>query len=464
MKNYRTTLLIVSCLISAFTYIARAQQGFVHGRSSSYEWPTEKNVLQKLDKWQDMKFGVLLHWGLYSVPGIVESWSICSEDEEWIPRDTTMEYNAYKQWYWGLKDKFNPVQFDPAQWAKAIKAAGMKYAIFTTKHHDGFCMFDTRETDFSIAHGAFADNPQKDVARHVFDAFRNEGLMTGAYFSKPDWHSEYYWWPYFATPNRNVNYKIQKHPERWAKFQQYTYNQISELMHNYGALDILWLDGGWVAAPQQDIKMDKIARMAREAQPGLLIVDRTIHGKYENYQTPERAIPETQLPYPWESCITLSNDWGWVPNAKFKSPETVIANLIEIVAKGGCLLLGVGPTPEGIIEEEVVKRLQKIGDWLKTNGEAIYNTRITPDYHSGNTWFTTSKDKKKIYALYALHDRENIPEVIEWEGNLPAPKSKMILLQTGKKVKYTCEGNKVKVYLPKGTVKRNESLAFVYHK
>lgn len=464
MKNYRTTLLIVSCLISAFTYIARAQQGFIHGRSSSYEWPTEENVLQKLDKWQDMKFGVLLHWGLYSVPGIVESWSICSEDEEWIPRDTTMEYNAYKQWYWGLKDKFNPVQFDPTQWAKAIKAAGMKYAIFTTKHHDGFCMFDTRETDFSIAHGAFGNNPQKDVARHVFDAFRNEGLMTGAYFSKPDWHSEYYWWPYFATPNRNVNYKIQKHPERWAKFQQYTYNQISELMHNYGALDILWLDGGWVAAPRQDIKMDKIARMAREAQPGLLIVDRTIHGKYENYQTPERAIPGTQLPYPWESCITLSNDWGWVPNAKFKSPETVITNLIEIVAKGGCLLLGVGPTPEGIIEEEVVKRLQKIGDWLKTNGEAVYNTRITPDYHSGNTWFTTSKDKKKIYALYALHDGENIPEVIEWEGNLPAPKSKMILLQTGKKVKYSCEGKKVKVYLPKGTVKCNESLAFVYHK
>lgn len=464
MKNYRKTLLIISCFISAFACTAHAQQGFVHDRSSSYVWPTEENVLQKLDTWQDMKFGVLLHWGLYSVPGIVESWSICSEDEEWIPRDTTMEYNAYKQWYWGLKDKFNPVQFDPEQWAKAIKAAGMKYAIFTTKHHDGFCMFDTQQTDFSIAHGAFGNNPQKDIARHVFDAFRKEGLMAGAYFSKPDWHSEYYWWPYFATPNRNVNYKIQKHPERWAKFQQYTYNQISELMHNYGPLDILWLDGGWVAAPRQDIKMDKIAQMAREAQPGLLIVDRTIHGKYENYQTPERAIPETQLPYPWESCITLSNDWGWVPNAKFKSPETVIANLIEIVAKGGCLLLGVGPTPEGIIEEEVVKRLQKVGAWLNVNGEAIYNTRITPDYRSGNTWFTVSKDKKKTYALYALHDGENIPEVIEWEGNLPAPKSKMILLQTGKKVKYSCEGKKVKVYLPKGTVKRTESLAFVYYK
>lgn len=463
MKNYRKIAAGLFCLIVAFQN-SSAQQGFVHNRSSSYEWPTEKEVLRKLDQWQDLKFGVLLHWGLYSVPGIVESWSICSEDEEWIPRDTTMEYNAYKQWYWGLKDKLNPTQFDPQQWARTIKTAGMKYAIFTTKHHDGFCMFDTRETDFSIANGAFKENPKKDIARHVFDAFRNEGLMTGAYFSKPDWHSEYYWWPYFATPNRNVNYKIQKHPERWAKFQQYTYNQISELMHNYGALDILWLDGGWVAAPKQDIKMDRIVGMAREAQPGLLVVDRTIHGKYENYQTPERAIPDTQLPYPWESCITLSNDWGWVPNAKFKSPETVIANLIEIVAKGGCLLLGVGPTPEGIIEEEVVNRLQKVGDWLKTNGEAIYNTRITPDYHSGSTWFTVGKDKKTIYALYALKEGSSVPEVIEWEGNLPAHNAKMVLLQTGKKVKYSCERNKVKVYLPKGTTRKNESLAFAYRK
>ena len=463
MKNYKKIAAGLFCLISAFQN-SSAQQGFVHTRSSSYEWPAEKEVLRKLDQWQDLKFGVLLHWGLYSVPGIVESWSICSEDEEWIPRDTTMEYSAYKQWYWGLKDKLNPTQFDPQQWARTMKAAGMKYAIFTTKHHDGFCMFDTRETDFSIAHGAFSENPKKDIARHVFDAFRNEGLMTGAYFSKPDWHSENYWWPYFATPNRNVNYKIQKHPERWAKFQQYTYNQISELMHNYGALDILWLDGGWVAAPKQDIKMDRIVDVARKAQPGLLVVDRTIHGKYENYQTPERAIPDTQLPYPWESCITLSNDWGWVPNAKFKSPETVIANLIEIVAKGGCLLLGVGPTPEGIIEKEVVDRLQKVGDWLKTNGEAIYNTRITPDYHSGNIWFTAGKDKKTIYALYALKEGSTLPEVIEWEGNLPAHNAKIILLQTGKKVKYSCEGNKVRVYLPKGTTKKNESLAFAYRK
>ena len=157
----------------------QAQQvhGFVHEQSkaSDYVWPTDKEVLNKLDQWQDQKFGVLLHWGLYSVPGIVESWSICSEDVDWIPRDASMSYVDYKKWYFGLKDKFNPVKFDPQQWAEVMQDAGMKYVIFTTKHHDGFCMFDSKYTDFSIAHGAFKNDPRKNVAYHVFDAVGNEG-------------------------------------------------------------------------------------------------------------------------------------------------------------------------------------------------------------------------------------------------------------------------------------------------
>ena len=136
MKNIKTflTASIVGAAVSLNTY-AQQVQGFVHQQSeaSGYVWPTDEQVLDKLDKWQDQKFGVLFHWGLYSVPGIVESWSICSEDEEWIPRDTTMTYDAYKQWYWGLKDKFNPVNFNPAQWAEVMKDAGMKYMIFTSK-------------------------------------------------------------------------------------------------------------------------------------------------------------------------------------------------------------------------------------------------------------------------------------------------------------------------------------------
>ena len=293
MKNIKTflTASIVGAAVSLNTY-AQQVQGFVHQQSeaSGYVWPTDEQVLDKLDKWQDQKFGVLFHWGLYSVPGIVESWSICSEDEEWIPRDTTMTYDAYKQWYWGLKDKFNPVNFNPAQWAEVMKDAGMKYMIFTSKHHDGFCMFDSRYTDFSIAHGAFKDNPKKNVARYVFDAFRQEGFMTGCYFSKPDWHCSWYWNPYFATPNRNQNYKKERHPEWWKKYQEFTENQLNELMENYGSFDILWLDGGWVTG--DDINLDRILEKARQKHPGLISVDRSIRGRNENYQTPERGIPE----------------------------------------------------------------------------------------------------------------------------------------------------------------------------
>lgn len=458
MKIYKKALLSLTLVAASFGIHAQEVQGFVHQRSDSYVWPTEQEVLNKLDTWQDQKFGVLFHWGLYSVPGIVESWSICSEDEEWIPRDEKWNYEKYKKWYWGLKDSLNPVKFNPDQWADVMQDAGIKYMIFTTKHHDGFCMYDSKETDFSIAHGAFKDNPHKDVARYVFDAFHKKNFMIGTYFSKPDWHCPYYWWPYYATPTRNVNYKIERHPERWAKYQQFTYNQISELMNNYGQMDILWLDGGWVAAPRQDVKIDEIVSMARKAQPGLIVVDRSIRGKNENYQTPERGIPEIQLPHPWESCITMSNDWGWTPNAPYKSPEKIIATLTEITAKGGCLLLGVGPTPEGIIEEEAAKRLHKVGEWLKTNGKAIYNTRITPYYNESNVWFTAGKDGKTLYAIYALPEGEQLPTTIEWTNNLPT--GKITLLQNGKHIKYSCKNGKVKITVPKGI--KNESLAFSF--
>lgn len=443
-----------------FTTLIYSQQGFVHEQSQGYVWPEEENVLEKLDEWQDQKFGVLFHWGLYSVPGIVESWSICSEDVDWIPRDSTMSYVDYKKWYWGLSEKFNPVNFDPNQWSDVMEKAGMKYAIFTTKHHDGFNMFDTKQTNFSITNGPFKNHPKADVAKYVFDAFREKNFMVGAYFSKPDWHSQYYWWDYFATPNRNVNYKIERHPERWEKFKDFTFNQIEELMSNYGKLDILWLDGGWVAPGRQDIDMDKIATMTRQHQSDIMIVDRTIRGKYENYQTPERSIPADQLPFPWESCIPLSSDWGWIPDAKFKTPSEVIALLIEVTAKGGNLLLGVGPTPDGIIQPEVETILSEVGSWLKDNGKGIYNTRITENYNSNNVWFTADKDQKTIYALYIPSEESGYPSYIEWEGNNPIKGGKVTLLQNGKRVKWDTKNNKTRITLPK--IKNNANLPMVF--
>ena len=443
-----------------FTTLIYSQQGFVHEQSQGYVWPEEENVLKKLDEWQDQKFGVLFHWGLYSVPGIVESWSICSEDVDWIPRDSSMTYVDYKKWYWGLSEKFNPVNFNPNQWSDVMEKAGMKYAIFTTKHHDGFNMFDTKQTDFSIANGPFKNHPKADVAKYVFEAFREKNFMVGAYFSKPDWHSQYYWWDYFATPNRSVNYKIERHPERWEKFKNFTYNQIEELMSNYGKLDILWLDGGWVAPGRQDIDMDRIATMTRQHQSDIMIVDRTIRGKYENYQTPERSVPEEQLPIPWESCIPLSSDWGWIPDAKFKTPAEVIALLIEVTAKGGNLLLGVGPTPDGIIQPEVEAILSEVGVWLTNNGKGIYNTRITENYNSNDVWFTADKDQKTIYALYIPNEDTDYPSYIEWEGNNPAKGAKVTLLQNGKRVKWETKNNKTRITLPK--IKNNANLPLVF--
>ena len=471
MKNF----LLIFCLV--VSYMLAPELAFAqseHFQSTEYRYPDEPLVREKLDRWQDLKFGMIIHWGIYAIPGIVESWSICSED--WIGRDSTTTYESYKRWYWDLYKLFNPVRFNPDQWANAAKDAGMNYLVFTTKHHDGFCMFDTQETDYSIAKGPFRFNPRANVAKYVFEAFRKQDFMIGAYFSKPDWHSQYYWWDKYATPDRNVNYDIRKNAWRWNRFKEFTYNQIAELMQNFGSVDILWLDGGWVrpietitdevrswGAPipesGQDIDMAGIAAMARSHQPGLLIVDRTVHGPYENYQTPEQRIPATQLDFPWESCMTLGNAWGYVKNEHLKTSTRVIQSLIEIVAKGGSLLLGVGPTPDGLLTDEAVQRLHEIGQWTSRNGKAIYGTRITKHYQDGRTWFTQSKDGKTLYALYCIDPATPVTKV-EWTGNEPTKGSRIILLHTGKPVSWKKEGDKTVIQIPKGLPTNLPALAF----
>lgn len=458
MKQFKLMMLGLA-LSAGFTTQTQAQeaQSFVHQQSNTedYVWPTDPQVLTKLKHWQDQKFGVLMHWGLYSVPGIVESWSICSED--WIVRERKPTYEEDKAWYWSQKDSLNPVNFDPSKWADVMKKAGMKYMIFTTKHHDGFCMFDTKYTDFSIAHGPFGKDPRHNIAKEVFNAYRNKGFMIGCYFSKPDWHCKWFWNPYYATPNRRINYKKQQHPDWWQNYRKFTQNQLNELTTDYGNIDILWLDGGWITG--DEIGLDTILVDARKRNPGMISVDRTIRGKNENYQTPEQGIPAKQLDIPWESCITLSHAWGWTPNAKFKSPNKVIGILSEIVAKGGCLALGVGPKADGTLQPEVVKNLLQIGNWLNKNGQAIYSTVNAAHYNDGKVWFTADKNGKTLYAIYALEDGEKTPKTITWTEN--KPKGKLVLLQNGKSVKYTVKGNQVTVTLPSGL--KNEPLAFKFN-
>lgn len=438
-----------------------AQGGNLHEQSEVYVAPTDPLVQQKLKTWGDQKFGMLIHWGVYAVPGIIESWQLCSEP--WLERPEGISYNDYKKWYWNLSSVFNPVNFDPDSWAEAAADAGMKYVVFTTKHHDGFNMFDTQQTDYKITNGPFKNHPKANVAKYVFEAFRNKDFMIGAYYSKPDWHNQDFWWDKYATPDRNVNYDIRKYPEKWKSYQDFTYNQINELMHDYGSIDILWLDGGWVrpretvtdevrawGAPipefSQEVNMPRIAAMAREAQPGIIFADRTVHGPYENYQTPERKIPDTKLDHPWETCMTLGNNWGYVPNDNFKTSAEVIQSLVEVVAKGGNMLLGVGPQPDGLLPPDALPILAEIGDWLDQNAEAIYGTHAIDAYQDNNTWFTAND--KETFAISLLEDGKDVPKSISWSGNLPKKGSTLRLVSTGQKLSYTLNGTTVSVQIP----------------
>jgi alpha-L-fucosidase len=392
-------------------------------------------ILQKLEQWQDLKFGILMHWGTYSQWGIVESWSLCSEDEDWCRRKIK-NYVDYCREYTNLKTSFNPTLFDPGKWAAAAKYAGMKYVIFTTKHHDGFCMFDTKQTDYSITDEAspFHNNPRANVTKEIFNAFRAEGFWTGAYFSKPDWHCNDYWAEEWATPSRNVNYSIKKYPERWQKYCDFTFNQIRELMSQYGKVDILWLDGGWVDPKNgQDINMPKIAKMARSYQRDLLIVDRTVTGRYENYRTPEQEIPDKTLNYPWETCMTMASSWSYVPGDIYKPTNKIIHMLVDIVCKGGNYLLNIGPSPAGEWADTAYVRLREIGDWMKINGEAIYNSRPVNPFKSGKVCFT-SKPDGTIYIIYLAEPGEiSMPTTIAVDGfQLSAGSTIELLGKTGR--------------------------------
>jgi alpha-L-fucosidase len=190
----------------------------------------------------------------------------------------------------------------------------------------------------------------------------------------------------------------------------------------------------------------------------LLIVDRTVHGRYENYQTPEQRVPDRQLNYPWETCMTLGDAWGYVPNEHFKSSSSIIHSLIEIVAKGGSLLLGIGPRADGTLQEEAVQRLKEIGSWMKINGGAIYNTRTIENFKDGNTWFTKSKTGELNYALACFLENQPLPAYISWRNNVPQKGSKMKLLQTGETVKWVYENEVVKVFLPKSVTSSKTSL------
>jgi alpha-L-fucosidase len=445
-----------------------------------YVTESDPLVLEKLARWQDVKFGLLMHWGAYSQWGVVESWSICPEDEEWCRRDLP-DYAAYVKKYEELKTTFNPIRFDPDRWARAARAAGMRYVVFTTKHHDGFCMFDSRFTDYKITSPGcpFHAHPRANIAREVFDAFRGVGFMVGAYFSKPDWHSEYYWWPNFPPRDRNVNYDPSAYPERWQKFREFTHGQVMELMSDYGPMDILWLDGGWVRSrprPEreeqtireagrspsgflkrnfvdQDIGMDELAAKCRQRQPGLIIVDRAVSGKYQNYLTPENQVPDHPLPGPWESCIISGGGWSYVPQAVYMDGRKAIHLLVDIVAKGGNLLLNIAPGPDGSWQPGAYDLLREYEAWMKVNSEAIYNTRPLPPTREGNVCLTRLPGGAAFFLVLA-DGSGAMPEEVTVSSHQPAPGATVTLLGAKERLTWNPSGRGFTVKLPESLRRR----------
>lgn len=438
MNAFFTALICTSVMFAALAMRAHAAD-------------PDQRLARRLEWFQDLRFGLFLHWGPYSQMGCIESWPLVWADRSWSNPSikTFEEMLEFRERYFALNRTFDPAEFDPKAWAKAAKRAGMKYVMFTTKHHDGFCMFDTRQTDYRITHPdcPYSRRKNPDIVREVFTAFRNEGFGIGCYFSKSDWHHPCYWDPARRAEDRNPNYDTLKEPQRWARFVQFVHAQIEELMSNYGRIDILWLDGGQVRPPKQDIQMDRLAEMARRHQPDLIIVDRTAGTKHENYRTPEQKVPDKPLPYVWESCLTMGRQWSYKPDDDYKSPRQLIHLLVDVVAKGGNLLLNIGPQPDGKLPPPALQRLEAIGRWMDVNAEAIHGSRPLPPWKDGQVAFTRRGDT--VYAIYLLPDGDAAPPPqIRFVGPRPSAGAQVRLLGWKGAVPWRIDGQSVIVDVP----------------
>ena len=388
----------------------------MHGCSQEddYVVPQDPLIRERLSWFQDQKLALMMHFGIYTLPGICESWPLSEEDAEWSRNEIDWEKDpaVFRKQYVELNRSFNPVRVRPEVWADIAARDGFKYLIFTTKHHDGFCLFDTAYTDYKTTSPdcPFHTHRHANLVRDVFDAFREKGLGIAAYFSKPDWHCPWYWAEGMDKPVgawRNPTYDPKEHPEVWEKFVTFTHNQIMELVSNYGRIDILWLDGGQVRPDNgQDIRLSEVIAKARQIQPWLLTADRTVGGENENYITPEQSVPSSPIHVPWESCVTVGTAFSYRYNEKYKTPRQLVHLLIDVVCRGGNLALNIAPQPDGNLPAPAVQAVDRLGDWLHDNGEAIYGTRMAEPNELGNTAFT--RNGALHYALYRLPEGETL--------------------------------------------------------
>jgi alpha-L-fucosidase len=424
--------------------MAEIEQG-VHGYTdpSRYIPPESPEVRRHLAWFTGLKLGLMLHWSPATQLGLLESWPLCDGESEWSQTeiDWTGDMDSFRRQYWDLHKTFNPLRFQPDRLAKTARDCGFKYLLFTTKHHDGFCMFDTRETDYKITAPdcPFSSHPCADVTGALFNAARAEGLAVSAYFSKPDWHSDAYWHRAFGVgKDRNVNYDIQKYPKLWESFVRFTHNQLRELTARYGKIDVLWLDGGWVRPDSQDIRLGEIAEEIRATtQPHLIVCDRTVGGAYENIVTPEQRIPDRPLGVPWEACVTLGKYFSFHYDDVYKTPREVVRLLLDIVSNGGSLALNLTLRPDGAVPPQALAVLTRLGGWLAKQGAGIYGSSASGLAPQESVRYTQAGDTQFAYRLY-----DEVP-VLPRRTYLrrPGEVQSVRLLRTGEEIPFTPEGD-----------------------
>jgi alpha-L-fucosidase len=367
-----------------------------------YVWPRDPRTSAALQHWQDLKVGIIIHWGIYAHIGQAGSWSLHREhlgDFTEPPAGWEGSPSEYHDWYGDRQRGFTGPDYDPAEWAAACKRAGAKYMIFTAKHHDGFAMYDTRFSNFKST--SEESGLRRDVLRETFDAFRAADLEVGVYFSKADWNHPGYWDRARPITDRFHNYSIEESPRQWKSFVDYTHAQVEELLTGYGTVNVLWLDAGWVREPAEPIDMDALVARAIGSQPDLLVVDRTVHGPYEMYRTPEQVIPADVISDPWESCIPLTEHWcSTEVDERARPLPDILRELATVVTRGGNYLIGIGPDATGRLSRSVDQRLTELGEWLDANGDAVYESRPTEIQLSGSAleWAATTRDGV-VYAF-----------------------------------------------------------------
>ncbi len=360
------------------------------------EKPAEKD--RRMEWWREARFGMFIHWGLYAVPA--GEWGGQTNYGEWIRTSAEIPVDEYDRFV----EQFNPTKFNAEAWVKMAKDAGMKYIVITSKHHDGFCLFDSKYTDFDIMSTPY----HKDILKQLADACHKEGIKICWYHSIMDWHHPDY------LPRRGWEKDRSAEGADFSRYIQYLKNELKELVQNYGDIGVLWFDGEWEETWTNEDGKD-LYNYVRNLEPHIIINNRvdvgrsgmegmTKQGEYAgDFGTPEQEIPATGLPgEDWETCMTMNDHWGYNKHDdNWKSVPDLLHNLADIASKGGNFLLNVGPKADGTFPEESVIRLHEIGNWMKTNGEAIYGTHASP--FKKLTWGRcTQKETENGTRLY-LH-------------------------------------------------------------